>query len=114
MIGLSTMGSISFGCALVAGRKRVPSPAAGKTALRTLAGINYQFGAADGNWQLDNESQASLWGRLPTQCHSFFGTAQSALIVGRTPRSAADAPVGLRALCMMLRSGEHTSGLQSL
>src|ERR1035438_1846805 len=40
MIGLSTMGSISFGCALVAGRKRVPSPAAGKTALRTLAGIN--------------------------------------------------------------------------
>jgi ferredoxin len=40
MMGLSTMGSISFGCALVAGRNRVPSPAAGKTALRTLAGIN--------------------------------------------------------------------------
>src|SRR5687767_12331246 len=35
MIGLSTNGSISFGCALVAGRNRVPSPAAGKTALRT-------------------------------------------------------------------------------
>src|SRR5918993_2244506 len=35
MIGLSTSGSISFGCALVAGRKRVPRPAAGKTALRT-------------------------------------------------------------------------------
>jgi hypothetical protein len=34
MIGLSTSGSISFGCALVAGRKRVPRPAAGKTALR--------------------------------------------------------------------------------
>ena len=32
----------------------------------------------------------------------FPGIAQSALIVGRTPRSAADAPVGLRALCMML------------
>src|SRR5258705_9378748 len=32
--GLSTNGSISLGCALVAGRKRVPSPAAGKTALR--------------------------------------------------------------------------------
>src|ERR1035441_5114532 len=30
------------------------------------------------------------------------GIAQSALIVGRTPRSAADAPVGLLALCMML------------
>jgi hypothetical protein len=28
------MGSISFGWAFVAGRKRVPSPAAGKTALR--------------------------------------------------------------------------------
>src|SRR6187397_2535302 len=35
MIGLSTSGSISFGIALVAGRKRVPSPAAGNTALRT-------------------------------------------------------------------------------
>ena len=30
--GLSTTGSISFGIALVAGRKRVPSPAAGMTA----------------------------------------------------------------------------------
>src|SRR6187455_3887949 len=36
MIGLSTRGSISFGWALVAGRKRVPRPAAGKTALRTV------------------------------------------------------------------------------
>src|SRR5687768_9271909 len=35
IVGLSTIGSISFGCALVAGRKRVPSPAAGKTPLRT-------------------------------------------------------------------------------
>src|SRR6266508_3683824 len=34
MIGLSTSTSISFGWAFVAGRKRVPSPAAGKTALR--------------------------------------------------------------------------------
>src|SRR3954468_19879374 len=33
--GLSTSGSISFGWALVAGRKRVPHPAAGKTAFRT-------------------------------------------------------------------------------
>src|SRR5215475_3961952 len=37
MIGLSTSGSISFGCALVAGRNRVPRPAAGKTAFRTDA-----------------------------------------------------------------------------
>src|SRR5450755_3741463 len=36
MMGLSTSGSISFGWALVAGRKRVPNPAAGKIALRTL------------------------------------------------------------------------------
>src|SRR5512133_3260091 len=36
MEGLSTRGSISLGCALVAGRKRVPSPAAGITALRTF------------------------------------------------------------------------------
>src|SRR5688500_2245028 len=35
MVGLSTSGSISFGCALVAGRNLVPQPAAGKTALRT-------------------------------------------------------------------------------
>src|SRR5574341_1052204 len=39
MVGLSTSGSISLGCALVAGRKRVPSPAAGNTALRTLIGL---------------------------------------------------------------------------
>src|ERR1700754_2663832 len=37
MIGLSTSGSISLGCAFVAGRNRVPRPAAGKTALRTFA-----------------------------------------------------------------------------
>src|SRR5712691_5405139 len=35
MTGLSTMGSISFGTALEAGRNRVPRPAAGITALRT-------------------------------------------------------------------------------
>src|SRR5580698_9408460 len=37
--GLSTTGSISFGTALVAGRKRVPIPATGKTALRTGRGL---------------------------------------------------------------------------
>src|SRR5262245_6065114 len=35
MAGLSTIGSISLGWLLVAGRKRVPSPAAGSTALVT-------------------------------------------------------------------------------
>src|ERR1035441_6012863 len=54
MIGLSTMGSISLGCALVAGRKRVPRPAAGKTALRTLAGINSSLVQPGARWQLKN------------------------------------------------------------
>src|SRR5438067_3514536 len=39
IVGLSTTGSISFGCALVAGRNRVPSPAAGMTALVTAMGL---------------------------------------------------------------------------
>src|SRR3974390_1478237 len=40
MRGRSTTGNISFGMALVAGRKRVPSPATGKTALRmTVMGL---------------------------------------------------------------------------
>ena len=33
IVGLSTIGSISFGVAFVAGKKRVPNPAAGITAL---------------------------------------------------------------------------------
>ena len=33
IVGLSTIGSISFGQAFVAGKKRVPKPAAGITAL---------------------------------------------------------------------------------
>src|SRR5881398_1841582 len=36
MSGLSTIGSISFGLALVTGRKRLPSPATGNTALMIL------------------------------------------------------------------------------
>jgi ferredoxin len=50
-MGLSTMGNISLGCALVAGRKRVPSPAAGKTAFRTLAGIFFSLGPRRLRWQ---------------------------------------------------------------
>src|ERR1700744_4622968 len=37
IIGLSTIGSISLGIALVCGRKRVPKPAAAITALVTCA-----------------------------------------------------------------------------
>src|SRR3990172_940210 len=43
MSGRSTTVSISFGIALVAGRKRVPSPATGNTALRTRAAIQVLF-----------------------------------------------------------------------
>src|SRR2546428_11457564 len=49
MIGLSTSGSISFGWALVAGRKRVPRPAAGKTGLRTA--------------RVTPESEERIWAR---------------------------------------------------
>src|SRR5512141_1813690 len=45
--GLSTMGSISFGLALVAGRNRVPSPATGNTAfviLRIATPFFVEFG----------------------------------------------------------------------
>jgi ABC-type microcin C transport system permease subunit YejE len=36
MVGVSTIGSISLGEALVAGKKRVPNPAAGITAFFTI------------------------------------------------------------------------------
>ena len=35
MVGLSTIGNISFAMAFVAGKKRVPKPAAGMTAFLT-------------------------------------------------------------------------------
>src|SRR5215470_13536276 len=53
MMGLSTTGSISFGCALVAGRNRVPSPAAGNTALRTLIVMGALLGCS---WLVGLES----------------------------------------------------------
>src|ERR1700685_3929018 len=56
MMGLSTIGSISLGCALVAGRNRVPSPAAGKTAFRTFA-IIYLILAAS---SCDNRSMRKI------------------------------------------------------
>src|SRR6266852_6824088 len=45
---LSTSGSISLGIALVAGRNRVPSPAAGNTALRTFLIMLFLILAARG------------------------------------------------------------------
>ncbi len=51
--GLSTTGSISLGIALVAGRKRVPSPAAGMTALNGLWGMRATLpsGTCDASWR---------------------------------------------------------------
>src|SRR5919106_3837345 len=43
MSGLSTIGSISLGLALVTGRKRLPRPATGKTAFLSLACIGSQI-----------------------------------------------------------------------
>src|SRR2546427_1408289 len=58
--GLSTRGSISFGCALVAGRNRVPSPAAVMIALRTGnlvtdGGAAERFGGSVAQMQGDDE-----------------------------------------------------------
>lgn len=39
IVGLSTIGNISLAMALVAGKKRVPRPAAGITALRTFLAL---------------------------------------------------------------------------
>src|SRR4051795_10054401 len=59
--GLSTTGSISLGCALVAGRKRVPSPAAGMTALRTLMRLTVRIaGPAAILWH-SHHSSANAW-----------------------------------------------------
>src|SRR5688500_2114762 len=44
MPGLSTRGIISFGSDLLAGRRRVPYPAAGITAFRTLTRSPYRRG----------------------------------------------------------------------
>jgi hypothetical protein len=50
MIGRSTSGSTSLGIALVAGRNRVPNPAAGRTAFltRTMIGFLLVAGSVSG------------------------------------------------------------------
>src|SRR5580658_9682582 len=57
IMGLSTKGSISLGWALVAGRNRVPRPAAGKTALRTRMFIGCN--------QVDGKNQATMQTCVP-------------------------------------------------
>src|SRR5207244_3750669 len=82
--GLSTTGSISFGIALVAGRKRVPSPATGNTALRTGLGMKL----------LDPVGRR----RQPDSCHRLLQTDKksrgSAAAVPR--RAGQERPAGFR------------------
>src|SRR5579859_6042298 len=68
MMGLSTSGSISLGWALVAGKNRVPRPAAGKTALRTFM---------------------VMAGSLLVRCWSFARSCQGPTIVNERVRSLA-------------------------
>src|SRR5216684_6514331 len=65
--GLSTTGSISLGLALVTGRKRVPRPATGNTALVTLA-IAIEILVA--HWKARTEFPLALIGSLerPNGC----------------------------------------------
>src|SRR5437867_40956 len=58
MTGLSTSGSISFGCAFVAGRNRVPHPAAGNTAFRTR--IEPHVRGRAGAWLARGEDSTGL------------------------------------------------------
>src|SRR5256714_1031348 len=114
--GLSTTGSISFGLALVAGRKRVPRPATGNTAVR-MANFELLFihilrrPAASG-------SGGGLIGALGPledgRTHTVPGTAFRAAPV---PADAVEpAIIALIAAAGIpdARSEEHTSELQSL
>ncbi len=67
--GMSTTGSISLGWLLVTGRNRVPSPAAGMTALRTVLVIEVSSrvgtppkSGRSGYWQLVNSRPGSAPG----------------------------------------------------
>src|SRR3984957_16252457 len=59
--GLSTTGSISFGLALVAGRKRVPRPATGNTAVRMAGSDLMKYLEEDAlAWQVQTSQCAQL------------------------------------------------------
>src|SRR5437867_6006041 len=75
--GLSTNGSISLGCAFVAGRNRVPSPAAGKTALRICITLEkpLESAAVDGNRRPGNIA-GSFGSEERHQSRKFFRTPQ--------------------------------------
>src|SRR3990172_7351305 len=61
--GLSTIGSISFGCAFVPGRNRVPSPAAGMTAFLTF--IRRPLWTGTGAYRQAGPSENLACSRLP-------------------------------------------------
>src|ERR1700743_2590640 len=64
MSGLSTMGSISFGLALVSGRKRVPRPATGKTTAFTGCAIPKAYRISDSRAVGHFSQSAQLYDRV--------------------------------------------------
>jgi seryl-tRNA synthetase len=89
MIGLSTRGSISFGCALVAGRNRVPRPRAGKDdfATRLISRRHSTLGAGGGRWRavaynftmLDPLTYAITRKKSSAGCRTAAGTLETEL-----------------------------------
>src|SRR3712207_4453632 len=68
--GLSISGSISLGCAFVAGRNRVPSPAAGITALRIFVTRALPPGGLAPSIPLPLPPHSSTQARLEPRLHS--------------------------------------------
>ena len=79
--GLSTTGSISFGLALVAGRKRVPRPATGKTALVIFFMVLFLI-------ELPSTACASGLSELQEPASSSTGTPSSSAFASLLPASA--------------------------
>src|SRR5690349_3852019 len=67
MTGLSTSGSISLGCALVAGRKRVPQPAAVMTAFLTRKRCLPEWSG-----ELSGKSAGELSGDCSGECRAIL------------------------------------------
>src|SRR5690348_11363778 len=86
--GLSTTGSISLGVAFVAGRNRVPRPAAGMTALE-MAG------------------REAMWCSSLSLCMS---GADEATLTGRLPRDVRHGDGGRRGRRSPLVQGQHRGG----
>src|SRR5437868_12571951 len=81
--GLSTMVSISFGIALVAGRTRVPRPATGKTALRIFMGILEGLGERENDLKHDPEKWKPVFGQDHAQHNDTY-------VAGLQPGTKAD------------------------